>query len=78
MSEIRCSVPLIRQQAEEIERLKKVLDKINDDIYLDSHNWSLRPCSTCRTISTLIGKPFGCYRLQKENEELVKVKNERI
>jgi len=28
----------------------------------DPHQWSKRPCPTCRSISSLIGKPFGCNR----------------
>lgn len=26
----------------------------------DPHHWSTRPCSTCSSITTIIGKPFGC------------------
>lgn len=26
----------------------------------DNHMWSTRPCSTCRTITALLGEPFGC------------------
>ncbi len=29
----------------------------------DPHQWSPRPCSTCRAVTTLIGRPFGCIRL---------------
>ena len=31
----------------------------------DSHSWSNRPCETCRTISNIIDKPFGCYEYQR-------------
>ena len=33
----------------------------------DPHQWSARPCQTCRSVSTLIKKPFGCvlYAQQK-------------
>ena len=27
----------------------------------DPHAWSKRPCQTCRTVTALAGKPFGCY-----------------
>lgn len=27
---------------------------------LDSHNWSPRGCTTCRAITTALGRPFGC------------------
>ncbi len=26
----------------------------------DPHQWSNLPCPTCRTISTIVGSPFGC------------------
>lgn len=26
----------------------------------DPHSWSKRPCSTCETVSSLAGRPFGC------------------
>jgi hypothetical protein len=33
----------------------------------DPHRWSDRPCPTCRSVSEIAGKPFGCvlYSLQK-------------
>jgi hypothetical protein len=27
----------------------------------DPHQWSARPCPTCRAVSSLVGRPFGCY-----------------
>jgi hypothetical protein len=36
--------------------VESILNLIQDD----PHLWSTRPCSTCRTISSIIGKPFGC------------------
>ncbi len=27
----------------------------------DPHQWSERPCPTCRAIGSVVGKPFGCY-----------------
>lgn len=26
----------------------------------DPHSWSKRPCATCRAVSNIVGKPFGC------------------
>lgn len=46
--------------------LKPILDLIQND----PHQWSSRPCSTCRTISQMIEEPFGC--------ELFKIKQKRI
>ena len=36
----------------------------------DPHHWSERPCPTCRTVSALVGRPFGCslYRIQREGK----------
>ncbi len=27
----------------------------------DPHQWSDRPCTTCKSISSIIGADFGCY-----------------
>ncbi len=29
-------------------------------IEADPHQWSTRPCPTCRTITAVLGRPFGC------------------
>lgn len=29
-------------------------------IQADPHQWSERPCSTCRAVSEIVNKPFGC------------------
>lgn len=26
----------------------------------DPHMWSHRPCATCRAVSSIVGRPFGC------------------
>ena len=28
----------------------------------DPHQWSSRPCPTCKAVSSLIQRPFGCSR----------------
>lgn len=38
-----------------------MLDAATNLLQTDPHQWSTRPCSTCRTISGLVGRPFGCY-----------------
>lgn len=43
-----------------------IIDAIIECIYTDPHQWSSRPCITCKTISSLINKPFGCDRYRKE------------
>lgn len=37
----------------------------------DPHQWSARPCQTCRAVSTLAGRAFGCeaVRIRREREE---------
>ena len=41
-----------------------IVDAILAIIQDDPHIWSSRPCRGCNTISSLIGKPFGCYEYQ--------------
>jgi hypothetical protein len=38
----------------------------------DPHQWSDRPCPTCRPISSIIGKPFGCYEYQRRRAQNAK------
>jgi hypothetical protein len=46
-----------------------IIDTIANAIYADPHQWSKRPCETCKTITGILGKPFGCYRYQEESQE---------
>lgn len=41
-----------------------ILDLLQDD----PHQWSTRPCPTCRSISKLVGRPFGCYKYAAERK----------
>jgi hypothetical protein len=41
---------VVRRECEVIARL----------IEADPHQWSSRPCQTCRAISATLGRPFGC------------------
>lgn len=45
-----------------------IIEPILDLIQNDPHQWSTRPCSTCRTISTIIDKPFGCILVAKRSK----------
>jgi hypothetical protein len=45
--------------------VKVVTKPILELIEKDPHQWSSRPCSTCQTISGLVGRPFGCYAYAK-------------
>ena len=44
----------------------RIMKAVTDLIYEDPHDWSNRPCQTCKVITSLIGEPFGCtrYRVQ--------------
>ena len=60
-------------EEEEANRIVKaaaslLVDAILDLLQADPHQWSKRPCPTCRPISALIGKPFGCYRYALEQQ----------
>jgi hypothetical protein len=56
----------VRKRVDALETLlpSAVLDLIQGD----PHNWSNRPCPTCQPITTMIGRPFGCYRYQVEQK----------
>ena len=45
-----------------------VIDAALNLLQGDPHSWSMRPCPTCKPISDMIGKPFGCYRYQAERK----------
>jgi len=45
-----------------------IMDPILELIQNDPHQWSTRPCQTCKAISSMIGKPFGCVKKAKLNE----------
>ena len=38
-----------------------LIDTALDAIQADPHQWSTRPCGTCRSVGAVIGRPFGCY-----------------
>lgn len=39
-----------------------LLESVADIIDEDPHMWGTRPCSTCKFVSTIVGRPFGCTR----------------
>lgn len=49
-----------------------LIDPILRMLQYDNHTWSTRPCSTCDTISHIVGRPFGCYVYRKEIEARAK------
>ena len=44
--------------------LKAVLRSIE----ADPHQWSTRPCETCRFVSAIIERPFGCSAKAQRRE----------
>lgn len=46
-----------------------IVDSILALLQQDPHQWSARPCSTCRAITSLRGSEFGCYLYAKEKQE---------
>ncbi len=57
---------------------KEVLEEVLDLLQQDPHQWSERPCPTCRAISQLASRDFGCSlwaiqvgKLRKEAKEEV-------
>lgn len=47
-----------------------LMDAALDLLQDDPHRWSERPCPTCRAVSAIVARPFGCnlYRLQREGK----------
>ena len=49
-------------QAKEDALLRVLAEGVAAAIEGDPHHWSARPCQTCRVVSSLLGRPFGCER----------------
>lgn len=45
-----------------------LMDTVLELLQKDPHQWSTRPCSTCKAISSILGKPFGCYKYKKDKD----------
>lgn len=48
--------------AKEDALLRVLAESVASVIEKDPHQWSSRPCQTCRVVSGLLGRPFGCER----------------
>ncbi len=46
-----------------------IMDVVTETIGVDGHQWSDRPCQTCLAVTSLIGRPFGCYWYQAKIKE---------
>jgi hypothetical protein len=55
---VRDVLALISRQAEAPDT--RTSDAILRLLQVDPHQFSTRPCQTCRAVSALAGKPFGC------------------
>ena len=57
-------VPAAPPTADEIvgAAMKRLVLAVTDLIQADPHQWSTRPCPTCRAVSAIIGRDFGCQR----------------
>ncbi len=63
----------VADEAEKVEVAKTVIkaaasvliDAVLSILQDDPHQWSDRPCETCRNIGSIVGKPFGCYEFQR-------------
>lgn len=56
------ALELLRKRPNALAEAIKVLSE-------DNHDWSTRPCATCKTISAALGEPFGCYWYAKKKGE---------
>jgi hypothetical protein len=45
-----------------------ILEAVFNLLQEDPHQWSTRPCSTCRAISAITQRDFGCVLYRKEKE----------
>jgi len=41
--------------------VRVVIGATLDMLQEDPHQWSTRPCATCRAITAIVARPFGCY-----------------
>jgi len=46
--------------AQKVEARATAMNAILDLLQVDPHQWSARGCQTCRAVSALAGRPFGC------------------
>jgi len=49
--------------------IDRLMIAVTQLIYDDPHGWSNRPCPTCKAVSGITGKPFGCYLYQQKRDQ---------
>lgn len=62
--ELKLALDISRASIREAARV--ILGVGADVLYQDPHQWSDRPCQTCRAVTDLLGAPFGCIRFSLE------------
>lgn len=45
------------------------LQVVCDLLQVDNHYWDTRPCQTCRNVTQLLGKPFGCVKKAQDRNQ---------
>lgn len=50
------------------EAAQMLMDAVLRILQEDPHSWSDRPCESCRTISSIVNKPFGCYEYKRRKD----------
>jgi len=60
---------VVKKQNGVQELFERFIDAISDLLYNDPHHWSERPCGTCKAITSIIKKPFGCYKYAEKNKK---------
>lgn len=46
---------------------RELLNAALDVLQVDGHQWSNRPCQTCRAVSAIAKRPFGCELIRKQS-----------
>ena len=49
----------------EVKELREAIVNALRLMQADPHMWSTRPCATCKEITALVGKNYGCYTIQE-------------
>ena len=61
---------LIKDRAISIQAgVRVLLSCVADVLYKDPHQWGNRGCGTCRTVSSILGEPFGCDRFRINSQK---------
>jgi hypothetical protein len=53
---------------EELGAERRLLGAVMDILNGDPHQFGTRPCSSCQTITSLVGQSFGCIKAALERK----------